>query len=179
MCLGLDVHGLGQRWAGKAKGLLEVPVSRRDGEIWQKIEKDIIFKHSEFSVMQRVGPVLRTLYIQVQPLPCILLCQGSRNSYLFIYLFNFYFLMFWFLGPHLQHMEVSRLGIKAAAAGLHHSHSNSNVGSEPHVTYTTAHGNIRSLTHWERPGIEPTTSCILVGFVTHWATTGTPPEIVI
>ena len=34
-------------------------------------------------------------------------------------------------------------------------------------TYSIAHGNARSLTHWVRPGI-------LVGFVTHWATQGTP-----
>ena len=33
------------------------------------------------------------------------------------------------------------------------------------ATYTTAHGNTRSLTHWARPGIEPATSCLLVGFV--------------
>ena len=34
------------------------------------------------------------------------------------------------------------------------------------VTYTTAHGNTRSLTHWARPGIEPTSSWILVRFIT-------------
>ena len=33
------------------------------------------------------------------------------------------------------------------------------------TTYTTAHGNTRSLTHWARPGIKPATSWILVGFV--------------
>ena len=38
------------------------------------------------------------------------------------------------------------------------------------VTYTTAHGNARSLTPWVRPGIEPESSWILVGFITHWAT---------
>ena len=32
------------------------------------------------------------------------------------------------------------------------------------VTYTTAHSSARSLTHWVRPGIEPTTSWFLVGF---------------
>ena len=42
------------------------------------------------------------------------------------------------------------------------------------VTYTTAHGNAGSLTHWTRPGIEPTSSWILGGFVTHWDTVGTP-----
>ena len=33
------------------------------------------------------------------------------------------------------------------------------------VTYTTAHGNTRSLTHWSRPGIEPASSWMLVRFV--------------
>ena len=42
------------------------------------------------------------------------------------------------------------------------------------VTYTTAQSKARSLTHWVRPGIEPTASWILVGFIIHWATTGTP-----
>ena len=39
---------------------------------------------------------------------------------------------------------------------------------------TTAHRNTGSLTHWVKPGIEPATSRFLVGFVNHWATTGTP-----
>ena len=34
------------------------------------------------------------------------------------------------------------------------------------ATYTAAQGNARSLTHWASPGIEPTSSQILVGFVT-------------
>ena len=34
------------------------------------------------------------------------------------------------------------------------------------VTYTTAHSNAGSLTHWARPGIEPVSSWILTGFVT-------------
>ena len=33
------------------------------------------------------------------------------------------------------------------------------------LTYTTAHGNARSLTRWARPGIEPAASWFLVGFV--------------
>ena len=42
------------------------------------------------------------------------------------------------------------------------------------ATYTIAHGNAGSLTYWARPGIKPATSWFLVGFVNHWATTGTP-----
>ena len=45
------------------------------------------------------------------------------------------------------------------------------------ATYTTAHCNAGSLTHWARPGIEPTTSWFLVRFISsllqweliHWA----------
>ena len=40
------------------------------------------------------------------------------------------------------------------------------------VTYTTAHDNAGSLTHWARPGIEPTSSWILGGFINCWATMG-------
>ena len=44
----------------------------------------------------------------------------------------------------------------------------------PSGTYTTAHGNAGSLSHWARPGIGPATSFFPVGFVNHWAMTGTP-----
>ena len=43
------------------------------------------------------------------------------------------------------------------------------------VTYTTAHSNASSFTHWAGPGVEPVSSWILVGFINHWAMTGTPP----
>ena len=42
------------------------------------------------------------------------------------------------------------------------------------VTYAAACGNGWSLTYWARPGIEPTSSWILVRFVILWATRGTP-----
>ena len=45
------------------------------------------------------------------------------------------------------------------------------------ASYTTAHGNAGSLTHWTVPGIEPESSWILVGFLNHWATTGTPKKV--
>ena len=45
------------------------------------------------------------------------------------------------------------------------------------ATYTIAHDNARSLTHWVRPGIKPATSWFLVEFVNHWARTGTPPML--
>ena len=45
------------------------------------------------------------------------------------------------------------------------------------ATYTTAHGNNGSLTHWARAGIEPATSWFLVRFINHCTTMGTPELI--
>ena len=61
--------------------------------------------------------------------------------------------------------------IGAATASLGHSHSNRIWAVSS--TYTSVSGNAGSLTHWARPGIEPASSWILVGFLTHWATVGT------
>ena len=62
----------------------------------------------------------------------------------------------------------------AIAAGLRHSHSN--TGSEPRLqhTYTVAHSNTGSLTHWMRQGIKPASLRILVRHVNCWARKGTP-----
>ena len=60
----------------------------------------------------------------------------------------FFFFFFAVLGPHLQHMEIPRLGVK---------------GELQLPAYTIAHG---SLTHRVRPGMEPASSWILVGFIT-------------
>ena len=45
------------------------------------------------------------------------------------------------------------------------------------AAYTTAHSKARSLTHWARPRIKPVSSWILVGFLNHWVTSGTPQRI--
>ena len=57
--------------------------------------------------------------------------------------------------------------IRAVAASLRQSHSNAGIRAAS-ATYTTAHGNAVSLTHWARPEIEPTTSWFLVdSFLLH------------
>ena len=40
--------------------------------------------------------------------------------------------------------------------------------------YTTAHSNAGYIIHWWRPGIKPTSSWFLIGFVNHWSLKGTP-----
>ena len=51
--------------------------------------------------------------------------------------------------------------IGATVASLCQSHQHQIQAA----TYTTAHSNTRSLSHWARPGIEPTPLWFLVGFV--------------
>ena len=52
--------------------------------------------------------------------------------------FFFFFLSFVFLGLHLRHMEIPRLGVelKLWLPGLHHRHSHSHVGSELYLQHT-------------------------------------------
>ena len=64
-----------------------------------------------------------------------------------LYFFYYLFIYFYFLGPHLWHMEVPSLWVELEL-----------------LAYTTAHGNTKSSTHWSRPGIEPTSSWIVVRF---------------
>ena len=81
-------------------------------------------------------------------------------------------LLFFFLGPHPRHMEVPRLGGKSELQPKPTPQPQQHqLGIRAvSVTYTTAHGNAGSLTHWVKPGIKPESSWILVGF-------GTPPAV--
>ena len=45
------------------------------------------------------------------------------------------------------------------------------------ATYTAVCSNARSLTHWGRPGMEPTSSWIVIGFLIPWTTKGIPIPI--
>jgi len=76
----------------------------------------------------------------------------------------FYSILFYFNGcPRSIWSSQVRGRIRARTSSLHHSHSNWIRAAL--VTYTTAHGNAASLTHWTRPGIEPaytwTLCCVL------------------
>ena len=92
----------------------------------------------------------------------------SLPFFLFLSLsFFFSSSIFFFLGPHLWHMEVPR---------LNRSYSYKPTPQPQQqkiwpfcrfrsVTYTTAHSNARSLTHWAGSGIQPSSSWILIGFI--------------
>ena len=73
--------------------------------------------------------------------------------------------MWWGGIPAAYGSSQARGQIGAIPASLHHSHSNTRIWLSS-VTFTTDQGNTRSLAHWLRPGIEPTSSWILVQLVT-------------
>ena len=80
-------------------------------------------------------------------------------------------------GPYVWHIEVSRLGIESELYFRPTPQPQQQGTWAKPSTYTTLHSNTRSLTHWARPGIEPASSWILVGFLTRWATMGTPGDL--
>ena len=85
------------------------------------------------------------------------------------------FVCFCFLGLHPQHMEVPRLGVELELQLPAYTTASAMRGVS--CVYDLHHSSKQwqmGLTHWERPGFEPTSSWILVGFVNLWATKGTP-----
>ena len=97
----------------------------------------------------------------------------------------YFFVLFWFwvfwgffllfrATPTAYGVSQARGQIGAIATRLLHSHINIESELRLQPTPQLAHGNTGSLTHWARPGIKPVSLCILVGFVNHWATMGTP-----
>ena len=98
----------------------------------------------------------------------------SRNKK-FISLFIF---CFFGGGPHLQHMEVPRLGVELEPQLL--AYTTVTALWAPNHVCDLHHGSwqCQSLTHWARPGIQPASLWMLIRFVNHRATTGTPKILI-
>ena len=79
--------------------------------------------------------------------------------------------LFFILGLHLWHIEVPRLWVELQLPIPQPQQHQIPATSE---AYTAACGSTGYLTHWSRPGIEPTSSWILAGFLTHCAIRRTP-----
>ena len=101
----------------------------------------------------------------------LIFCKRQKTAIL--PLFSFFFFFFFRVAPIAYGRSQDRGQIRAAAAG--HSHSHSDARSEPCLQPTPQLMAMPDpLTHQVRPGIKPTSSWILVLFLTYWATTGTP-----
>ena len=84
---------------------------------------------------------------------------------------NFLFAFFLFFIFYLRAVltayggSQARVPIRAEAASLPMPEPQQRRIRAASATYTTAHGNARSLTHWARPGIKRVSSGILVRFI--------------
>ena len=79
------------------------------------------------------------------------------------YLILFYFIVF--LGPHPQYIEIPRLEVKSELQILAYTTATATPDLRQVCDLHTAHSNAGSLTHCVRPGIEPTSSWMLVDFI--------------
>ena len=70
-----------------------------------------------------------------------------------------------FLGPNPWHMEIPRPEVQLDCRCYPIPQPQQHQIWATSVTYTTAHGNAGSSTHWAGPGIEPATSWFLVRFI--------------
>ena len=95
------------------------------------------------------------------------------SSVAFIYLFICLFICLFIWGPYPQHMEVPRPVVKSELQLPQHQIR----AASP--TYTTAHGNAGSLTHWVGPGIKSVSSWILVKFITAESQRGLLPQLLL
>ena len=68
-----------------------------------------------------------------------------------------------FLGPHLRHMEVPRLGVESELQLP--AYTLATAMQDPSCICDLHHSNIRSLMHEARPGIKPASSPVLVRFI--------------
>ena len=81
---------------------------------------------------------------------------------------------FSFLGPHPQHIEVPSLGVELELELPAYATATAMLDLSHIYNPLQFVAMLNPLTYWAKPGIKPTSSWILVGFLTHWATRGTP-----
>ena len=91
---------------------------------------------------------------------------GKEFCFWFLFFFFFFISFLLFRAAPIAYGGSQARGlIRAVAAGLHHSQPLQRQIQATSATYTTAHINAGSLTHWGRPGMEPATSWFLVGLI--------------
>ena len=114
------------------------------------------------------APVADSCYSWIFVMGCHTLFRRKLSTVFrgfFLFFLFFFFLSFFFYATPVAYGESQARGrIRAIATGLHHSHSNS--GSKPRLQPTPQlMANAGSLTHWARPRIKPTSSRLLVRFI--------------
>ena len=103
---------------------------------------------------------------------CLWVCFCFMDKFIYVIFFPFFS-----LGLHLRHMEVPRLGAVLELQLL--SYTTATAMPDPSCVFdlhrsSRQHQILNPLSHWARPGMELSSSWILIRFLTLWAATGTP-----
>ena len=132
---------------------------------WKLEEKKFLKNQIPRPLLPPLGILKIIIFLAfITDLPCALYAT-SYSKEKFLLLYNLLFFIFIFRATPLANGTSQARGlIGATAANLCHSHSNRGSAASL-LIYTTAHGKVRSLTHWARAGIKSVTSWLLVGFV--------------
>ena len=98
------------------------------------------------------------------------MCVFSVLGLFFVVFVFLFFVFFCFLGPHPQHMEVPRLGVESELQQLTFATATAIATWDPSSVYDLHHSSqqcwrLNSLSEGVRPGIEHSSSWILVRFV--------------
>ena len=118
-------------------------------------------------MIEQRGWILRALYWKKK-------ANFKGHIYLILFIKHFFFFfVFSRASPAANVGSQARGRIRAVAAGLRHSSDQRRIWASS-ATNTTAHSNAGSLTHWERPGMEPASLMDASQIRVCWATTGTP-----
>ena len=139
----------------------KVMCKQRRKEIWKRLQK-------QANIWKRMNIGFRAVFSE-NNVPVLNSGQECPDNSSFrqipIKVPSFCFWVLVFLGPQLQHIEVSRLEVKQSCSCQPQPQPQQHGIQAVSATYTTVHGNTGSLTHWVRPGLEPASSWILVRFV--------------
>ena len=102
-------------------------------------------------------------------------CMVFTQLWFIIYFLSFLF----FLEPNPRHVEVPRLGVNWSCSCQPTPQPQQRQIRATYATYTTVCGHTRSLIHWVRPGMEPTSLWILVRFITAEPQWELPVELIL
>ena len=149
----MEVPSLGVEWELQSPAYPIAPAT-------QDLSRVYYLNHSsnQCQILNLLNEARDWTHNNMVPSPILFRCTPWEVIYIF----------FFFLRLRLWHMEVPRLGVRLQLQLLAYTIATDYIRSKPWLRPAPQVKTMPDpLTHWERPGIEPTSSWILVGFLIH------------
>ena len=151
--------------------LFEICWENRSGVLTTCIPRNATVWSDECVQISLTMVIISYIYVYIKTLchtPYIYtIYPNNHRIEMFYFTVSGIFLFFYFLGPHLQHMEGTRLGVELELQLP--VYTTATATPDPSCICELHHSSrqcqILSQTHWARPGTEPTSSWVLGGFI--------------